>query len=171
MRPTTLRALSILATTMLAAACSTTPQSASPPAPAAPVVSGPSAREALDGERQRLAGLFAGTPVVFVTTSDGNLRATVPRRYCFEVGDAKVKAALAAVLDRVARSQAPTRSRVRVVVPTDPAVRTPQLATDRATSVRDRLVAQGLGAGRLQVAPGSGSEVLELTVYPEPAPG
>ena len=156
----------LFALTVLVAACSTTGPKPAPTAPATPVAPGPSAREVLDGERQRLASLFSGTPVVFVTTSDGNLQATVPRRYCFEVGDTKVKAALAAVLDRIAKSQASTHARMRVVVPTDPNARGTQLATDRAFSVRDRMSGQGIAVSRLQVTPGTGTEILELVVYP-----
>src|SRR5450631_3597841 len=63
-----------------------------------------SPRDALDAERRRLAELFRGTPVVFLTTSDGHLRATVPRRFCFDPGSVKVRPALGAVLDRIAKS-------------------------------------------------------------------
>lgn len=121
----------------------------------------------LDAERQRLAKLFEGTPVVFVTTSDGNLRATVPRRYCFDAGSSKVKPPLAAVLDRIAKGQAPTDTRFRVLVPSDPNARTPALAQERASSVHDWLVRQGILGARLQVVAAATTEQLELTVFPD----
>ncbi|MDP9044483.1 MAG: hypothetical protein M3O01_06720, partial [Pseudomonadota bacterium] len=121
----------------------------------------------LDTERVRLAELFKGTPVVFMTTSEGNLRATVPRRYCFEPGASIVKPALAAVLGRVAKSQVTTSSRFRVGVPGDPGGRVANLPQERARSVRDWLAAQGIAPARLQVAPATQTEQLELFVVPD----
>ncbi|MBX9716065.1 MAG: hypothetical protein K2X42_05665, partial [Burkholderiaceae bacterium] len=42
-------------------------------------------------ERQRLAELFQGTPVVLAIDRDGSLRAEVPLRHCFDPGRAVVK--------------------------------------------------------------------------------
>lgn len=132
-------------------------------APAAPRA--PSAREALDTERIRLAELFKGTPVVFLTTSDGNLRATVPRRYCFDNGASVVKPPLAAVLSRIAKSQRSTGSRLRIGTPADPGGRA-GLAQERAVSVRDWLAGQGIAPARIQATGAAQSELLELFVVP-----
>lgn len=140
---------------------STAAASTAPPAPV------PSARLLLDAERQRLTKLFEGTPVVFVTTSDGNLRATVPRRFCFDVGSSKVKPPLAAVLDRIAKSQAPADTRLRVVVPSDPNPRSPALAHERAQNVLDWLARQGIAQARLQMVAATTTEQVELTVFPD----
>jgi len=124
----------------------------------------------LDAERQRLGDLFKGTPVVFLTTSEGNLRATVPRKYCFDPGSSKVRPPLAAVLDRIAKSQLQTDSHMRMAVPSDPGGRAAELARDRALSVRDYMANQGIAVARMQVAGTGLTEQLELFVIPAPLP-
>lgn len=152
---------------MLLASCAGSPGARSdlPESGRAQAAAGPSARDALDAERARLAGLFKGTPVVFVTTSEGNLRATVPRRYCFDPGASAVKPPLAAVLGRIAKSQVATASRFRVAVPADPNLSS-ALANERALRVRDWLVDQGIATGRVQVTGTVQAEQLELFVIP-----
>lgn len=140
-------------------ACSTPP--AAPPVTKAPVSP---ASATLASEQVRLADLFRGTPVVFTLQQDGSLRATVPRRFSFDAGAAKVKPPLAAVLDRLAKSQATTTSRLRVSAPSDPEARAPTLARDRATALRDHLVAQGLPAARIQASGTVQTELVEIVV-------
>jgi outer membrane protein OmpA-like peptidoglycan-associated protein len=132
------------------------------------VNTGPSARDLLDTERARLSELFRGTPVIFLTTSEGNLRVTVPRQYCFDPGATVVKPALAAVLVRVAKSQVNTDSHFRLAAPTDPGTRHAALATDRALSVRDWLAAHGIAPARIQAGGATQSEQVELFVVPQP---
>ncbi len=145
-----------------------TPAPAHPaPAPAqehtniVPSVPEAAPKVSLLAEQRRLADLFRGTPVVFEMTPDGSLRVGVPLRYSFDDGRAAVKPPLAAVLDRVARSQRGQKTRLRVAAPADAsAANAQQLARDRAASTRDYLVARGVGVSRFATpVPASGSEV------------
>ena len=153
------------------AGCGTTPQS--PPAPVSTTPAAPAARPApapaparatLASEQVRLAALFRGTPVVFAMQSDGRLRVTVPLRYCFEPGAAAVKPPLAAVLDRVARSQHTEPTRLRVAAAADAGVANPALLRDRLQSTRDYLVAHGIPAARLTSASAPQTDMVEIVV-------
>lgn len=147
------------------AACGTRP--AAPPVAPLPAPAGPPSaqpRGTLVTEQLRLAELFRGTPVVFSLQQDGSLRATVPRRFSFDAGAAQVKPPLAAVLDRLARSQRLAASRFRIAAPADPEVRSSALARERAASARDHLVAQGIAAPRIQAVAASQSELVEVIV-------
>ena len=141
------------------AACGTRPASAPSTAPeAAP------RQPTLAAAQRRLAALFDGTPVAFTMQPDGSLRATVPRRYAFDAGAIKVKPPLAAVLDRLAKSQAPTASRLRVRTPPDPERRGADLARDRALSVRDYLMGRGIALTRLQANGVTQTDEVEILV-------
>lgn len=153
----------------LLAACGTPrpapPAAVAPAAPApasAPIA--PAPRATLAGEQVRLAELFRGTPVTFAMQQDGSLRATVPRRFAFDAGEIKVKPPLAAVLDRLAKAQLPSTSRMRVNAPADPETRGPTLARDRALSVRDYLMGQGIAPTRLQVNGVAQTDQVEIVV-------
>ena len=134
----------------------------SPPAAGASAAHAP--RPNLASEQVRLAELFRGTPVVFAMLQDGSLRATVPRRFSFDAGAVKVKPPLAAVLDRLARSQLQTGTRMRVGAPTDAPARVGPLAQQRAASVRDHLVGQGVGVARVQIASAVPADWVEIVV-------
>jgi outer membrane protein OmpA-like peptidoglycan-associated protein len=113
----------------------------------------------LSGERQWLQSWFVGTPVVITELSDGAVSIEVPREFCFDAGDSKVKPALAAVLDKVAQSlrRTPTARLQQVASPAD----TPHshstaadtsaahLALQRANKVRGHLLAKGAPAARM----------------------
>jgi outer membrane protein OmpA-like peptidoglycan-associated protein len=103
----------------------------------------------LVAEQRRLADLFRGTPVVFAMQPDGSLRVGVPLKYSFDDGQTAVKPPLAAVLDRVARSQRAQKTRLRVAAPADAKAGNPQLARERAASTRDYLVAHGVRVTRI----------------------
>ena len=142
-----------------------TPTPATAPAPAPSTVPAPApVRPTLAAEQRRLAELFRGTPVVFAMQPDGSLRVAVPLRYCFDPGGVAVKPALAAVLDRVAKSQRDATTRFRVAAPPDPGAKGPTLARDRATSTRDHLVAHGIAATRLVIAGVAQVEGVEIVV-------
>jgi hypothetical protein len=110
------------------------------------------ARPTLASESARMSALFQGTPVVFAMQGVNVLRVTVPRVNSFDPGSSKVKPALAAVLDRVARSQLQSGARFRVAAPADGDSRNSSLARERALSMRDYLLGQGIGVSRLQTA-------------------
>ena len=146
------------------AACGTSrPAPPVPPAPTVPAPA-PAPRATLASEQVRLAELFRGTPVTFAMQQDGNLRATVPRRFSFDAGAIKVKPPLAAVLDRLAKGQLQATSRMRVSAPADPEGRGGNLARDRALSVRDYLMGQGIVATRLQATGATQTEQVEIVV-------
>ncbi len=129
------------------------PASASAPVPLpAPTPAQP--RQTLASEQRRLAELFRGTPVAFTMQADGALRVTVPLQFCFDRAALVVKPPLAAVLDRLAKSQRDQTTRLRVAAAPDPGKGTAAdaLARRRADTARDYLVAQGIQANRLTVA-------------------
>jgi outer membrane protein OmpA-like peptidoglycan-associated protein len=120
------------------------PPSAPPSAPAdVPPAARPPAVPTLVEEQRRLAKLLDGTPVVVEMTADGRLRVEVPLEHSFDSGRAVVKPALAKVLDLMSRGLKPQSTEVRVAAPSDPNGSS-MLATDRAASTRDYLVARGV---------------------------
>ena len=137
-----------------------------------PAAGGPAStgtRAALEAEQERLAELFQGTPVVFAMQSDGSLRVAVPLRYSFDPGRHAVKPPLAAVLDRVARSQRKEPTRFTVSAPADPNGRGTSLATDRANSTRDYLVGRGIGPTRFSIAAVQRGDTVEIVVAEDAA--
>jgi flagellar motor protein MotB len=112
-------------------------------------------------EQRRLADLFKGTPVVFALQKDGSLRVSVPLRYSFDRGRHAVKPPLGAVLERVAKSQRAEPTRLSVIAPADPGAKGLLLATERASSARDYMVARGVPATRFSIsAAGAGDVVI-----------
>ena len=128
---------------VLGACASPSPRSSAPASAPQPT---------LEQERERLAGLFDGTPVVLAIDRDGSLRAEVPLRFCFEPARAVVKPPLAALLDRLAGSPATRGGVWSVAAPGDPASKGSTLANERAASVRDYLVGHGADALRVTVS-------------------
>ena len=121
-------------------------------------------RAGLEAEQERLAELFEGTPVVFAMQPDGSLRVAVPLRFSFDPGRHAVKPPLAAVLDRVARSQRKEPTRFMVSAPADPNGHGLSLATDRASSTRDYLVARGIEPTRFSIAGIPRGDTVEIVV-------
>ena len=131
---------------------------------------GSAPKQTLAAEKRRLADLFKGTPVVVETPKEGSLRIAVPLEFAFDKGRFVVKPPLGKVLDLVARSQRAEPTRFAVSAPTDPQSKALLLATERANSTRDYLVARGLAPTRVTVtALASGDSVVILITEP-PAP-
>ena len=131
---------------------------------------GSAPKQTLAAEQRRLADLFKGTPVVVETPKEGSLRIAVPLEFAFDKGRFVVKPPLGKVLDLVARSQRAEPTRFAVSAPTDPQSKALLLATERANSTRDYLVARGLAPTRVTVtALASGDSVVILITEP-PAP-
>ena len=153
-----LPALALASVLGLLAACASTPGGGGP----ATGKTGASApRPTLTEEQRRLADLFRGTPVVFAMQPDGSMRVSVPLRYSFDPGRYAVKPPLGAVLDRVAKSQRAEGTRFAVTAPADPKSKGLMLATERASSTRDYMVARGLDVTRFSIAAaGSGDVVI-----------
>ena len=159
----------VIAAVLIAAlaACRTPPPPPPPPSTAAtapvplvtavPPAAAPApapARQTLASEQRRFSELFRGTPVAFTMQADGALRVTVPLQFCFDRAAVVVKPPLAAVLDRLAKSQRDQGTRLRVAAAPDPGkgAGAAALAQRRADTVRDYLQAQGIKANRLTVA-------------------
>ncbi len=143
-------------------ACGTPGPAAPEPSTSIPPLTAP--RTTLAGEKVRLSELFLGTPVTFAMRQDGSLRTTVPRRFSFDPAAIAVKPPLAAVLDRLAKSQLQSTSWMRVSAPSDPGTRGGNLARDRAFSVRDYLMAQGIASTRLKATGLAQTEHVEIVV-------
>jgi outer membrane protein OmpA-like peptidoglycan-associated protein len=141
---------------------------APPTAPPAPPPVAPH-KAPLLSEQRRLAELFRGTPVVFAMQADGSLRVEVPLHFCFDPGRAEVKPPLAAVLDRVAKSQLGEATRLRVGAPSDPASKGAGLAAERASNTRKYMVERGISATRFVAAePVAGGNVRIIVADPPP---
>jgi hypothetical protein len=151
---------------LLIAGCASSPTSVPP--------TGALVRKAtLDQERQRLAELFRGTPVVLVTDRDGSLRAEVPLRFCFDARRAVVKPPLAALLDRLAASPATDRAAWKVSAPGDVGVKGYTLGMERAASTRDYLVGRGADAPRFAISSTDSNAkgaVVRILITAAPAP-
>jgi outer membrane protein OmpA-like peptidoglycan-associated protein len=149
---------------LLVAGCAAPPRSTPPSAPAdLPPAARPPAAPTLVEEQRRLTRLLDGTPVVVEMTADGRLRVEVPLEHSFDSGRAAVKPALAKVLDLMSRGLKPQNTEVRVAAPADPNGSS-MLATDRAASTRDYLVARGVAPLRF-VSVGRGEKAsVEIVV-------
>ena len=146
---------------VLIAACGTPPPSTVP----TPGSTAPAARPTLAQERQRIAALFEGTPVVLAIDRDGSLRAEVPLKHSFDAARAAVKPPLAAMLDRLAGSPATRGGTWSVEASGDPKSKGSTLALERAASARDYLVGKGADALRFSVsALAGGGEVPGIRV-------
>ena len=131
------------------------------PTPSRPA---PPPQPTLAAEQKRLAALFDGTPVVFAMQADGSLRVEVPLHFAFDAGSSTVKPPLAAVLDRIARSQRNANSRLLVVAPGDKRGKGITLATERAGSARDYMVGHGIAATRFAVSGVIEPELVRIVV-------
>ena len=150
-----------------AASSGAAPAVAAPIAASAPGAAASAAvppRPALAAEQKRLSELFKGTPVVFSMQADGSLKVEVPLSFCFDRGAFVVKPPLAAVLDRLARSQRGGTTKLRVSAAADTAASGSNLARDRAASTRDYMVARGVAAARVVLACGAPGEGVEIIV-------
>ena len=137
-----------------------TPSSGAPGAP----------KQTLASEQRRLAELFKGTPVVVETPREGSLRIAVPLEFAFDKGRFVVKPPLGKVLELVARSQRSEPTRFAISAPTDPHSRAQLLATERAHSTRDYLVARGIAPTRFTVTALASGDSVVIVITEPPAP-
>ncbi|MEO7337149.1 MAG: hypothetical protein ABIV63_11260 [Caldimonas sp.] len=149
-----------LMVSLLVACASQTGGVSSPSAPD----DGTPPKATLVSEQRRLAELFRGTPVVFAMQSDGTLKVTVPLGFSFDKGRYAVKPPLAKVLDLVARSQRNEPTRMMVTAPADPQSKGLILATERATSTRDYLVAKGISPTRFSISAASTGDTVAVVI-------
>jgi hypothetical protein len=106
-------------------------------------------------EQRWLDDWFRGTPVAIAFQAPATLAVDVPPANSFEPGSSAPKAALVAVLDRVAESlrRQPT-TRITIATAGDVGG-APTLAQARAQRVRDHLVSRQVAATRVSTLPGS----------------
>jgi len=148
----------------LFAGCGTTPSSPVPPAPSASAPGSPPPKQTLLEEQRRLADLFRGTPVVFSMQPDGAMRIEIPLQFCFDAGQSKVKPPLAAVLDRVSRSQQNEATHIAVIAPIDTGAKNQALGIARAVSIRTYMVAKGVAEARFLAVAVSTNGTLRIVV-------
>lgn len=172
----------VLAGLTVLAACGSTPP-APPPAPAPkapPAPAKPSARggaerseperraalpEGLAVEQRWLQSWFKGTPVLIAPRDEGLLAVEVPREFCFDAGQAEVKPALAAVLDKVAESlRRRPAAMVAVVAAPGDAGGNGALAQRRAASVYRHLRDRGVAASRLAAPATTTAAAVQLRI-------
>lgn len=123
----------------------------------------------LASEQRRLAGLFAGTPVVFAMQADGSLRAEVPLRYSFDARRSAVKPPLGKVLDHIAGSQAERETLLSIYAPGDEVgAAQARLARERAASTRDYLVARGISVTRFTGMMAAEGEAVRILISEAP---
>jgi outer membrane protein OmpA-like peptidoglycan-associated protein len=127
-------------------------------------------KQTVASEQRRLAELFSGTPVVVDSQREGSLRIQVPLEFAFDKGRAVVKPPLAKVLDLVARGQRTEPTRLAISAPTDPQSKAVLVATERANSTRDYLVARGLVPTRFTVTALTSGDSVVIVITEPPAP-
>ena len=138
---------------LLLAACARAPApGGAPPAgkPASPAAAPAETVGPLDVERRWLQSWFEGTPVDIAGGADGSLRVTVPREFCFDAGQSRLKPPLAAVLDKVAESlrRRPQLQLDMLAAPADASANA-ALSRRRAVAVRQHLRSRGVPASAL----------------------
>jgi outer membrane protein OmpA-like peptidoglycan-associated protein len=156
--------------TLLIAGCASPPAAPPGPAPAAPGGAAPAPSRPLPptvsplvSEQRWLDEWFRGTPVVIAMSDINTLTVDVPLANAFEPGNSGVKAALAAVLDRVATSLRRQPSmRLSIAAPPDAAGANAALASARADQVRGHLVSRGVPATRIAVGTARPGAPLQL---------
>jgi outer membrane protein OmpA-like peptidoglycan-associated protein len=141
-----------------------TQAASSPPAPA-PAANGPAYAPGLAAEQHWLDTWFRGTPVVIAQNDAGELIVEVPRAYCFEIGNSRLRPALAAVLDKVAQTlrRSPAARLVALAAPDDKPGRSP-LALQRATRLHQRLLERGVTAGQLAAPSATLASAVQLRI-------
>jgi outer membrane protein OmpA-like peptidoglycan-associated protein len=140
------------------------PIAPSPAAEAASAASAATSKPTLLSEERRLSDLFHGTPVVFTMQPDGAMRVEIPLTFCFDEGKAKVKPPLAAVLDRMAASQAAEATHIAIAAPIDPGAKNQALGVERAISIRKFMVQKGISEVRFLAISVSTTGNLKLVV-------
>lgn len=157
--------LALLALAGLAGCGTSRPPGAAGPAaatPAPPASAGGAA--VLEAERQWLQSWFEGTPVSIQLRADGALAVEVPREFCFEPAALKPKAALAAVLDKVAESLR-RRPQLRADLLAAPGDGTPPaavLGAQRAQQLRSHLRSRGVAETRLAAGAAANTAAVQL---------
>jgi outer membrane protein OmpA-like peptidoglycan-associated protein len=108
----------------------------------------------MEDKRQAMEQATQGTGIAVARTPSNELKVNVPADFSFDVGRAAIKPTMRPVLDQFAQGLDPTM-KVRITGHTDntgaDAVNDP-LSLERASSVRDYLVARGVAPQRIEVA-------------------
>jgi outer membrane protein OmpA-like peptidoglycan-associated protein len=169
-----------LAIAIAISGCSSVAPSATPAgAPPASGAVGPSAAASADQhppasaslavERQWLQSWFHGTPVVIAQSSVNSLSIDVPREFCFDAAQTKVKPPLAAVLDKLSESLGRVPSaRVALLAAPEDKGSTKSLARDRGDQMRKQLVARGVSATRIGAPAISTTSGVQLRITTAP---
>jgi type IV pilus biogenesis protein CpaD/CtpE len=159
--------LLLLAAAALVAGCATSPRPGGilerPGKPAEPAVA-----PMLAQEQRWLGQWFDGTPVIIAPGEDGALEVDVPLEFSFDAGKSAVKAPLAAVLDKVSESlHRLGTARVQVAAPAGG--ERAALAGERASRLREYLLAKGVQSRRIEAMTVAGATAVGLRLVPPPA--
>jgi outer membrane protein OmpA-like peptidoglycan-associated protein len=139
------------------------------PAPAAPSDQHAPAPASLAVERQWLQTWFKGTPVVIAQTSVNTLNIDVPREFCFDATQTKVKPPLVAVLDKLSESLVRVPSaRVAVLAVPEDKGNAKSLAQERGDQIRMRLVSRGVPAARIGASTTATTSGVQLRITTAP---
>jgi outer membrane protein OmpA-like peptidoglycan-associated protein len=107
----------------------------------------------MEDKQRAMEQATRGTGVDVVRTADNQLKLNIPADLGFDVGRAEVKPAFATLLDKFAHGL-DAGMQVQVVGHTDNSgsdALNNALSRERAESVRDQLVAKGVGVGRIAI--------------------
>ncbi len=118
-----------------------------------------------------LESWFGGTPVQITQRSEGVLEVVVPRQFCFPPGGSAVKAALGAVLDKLAESvrRVPNARLSLVAVPDDGSSNT-QLTLERGSHVQKHLLGRGVLPSSLAKPTATGLPEVQFRLESEAGP-
>jgi outer membrane protein OmpA-like peptidoglycan-associated protein len=108
----------------------------------------------MEDKKAAMEAATKGTGVDIARTADNQLKVNVPGDFSFDVGQAKVKPVMQPVLNKLASGLDATHQ-VMIVGHTDSTgsdAANNQLSLNRAESVRDYMVGQGIAANRIQVS-------------------
>lgn len=108
----------------------------------------------MEEKKAAMEAATKGTGVDIARTADNQLKVNIPGDFSFDVGQAKVKPVMQPVLNKLASGLDATHQ-VVIVGHTDNTggdAANNQLSLNRAESVRDYMVGQGIAANRIQVS-------------------
>jgi outer membrane protein OmpA-like peptidoglycan-associated protein len=138
-------------------------------APLAPPDQRAPAPVSLAVERQWLQTWFKGTPVVIAQSSVNTMSVDVPREFCFDAGQTKVKPPLVAVLDKLSESLVRVPSaRVAVLAAPEDKGNAKSLAQERGDQIRMRLVSRGVTAARIGASTTATASGVQLRITTAP---
>jgi outer membrane protein OmpA-like peptidoglycan-associated protein len=139
------------------------------PAPAASADQHAAAAPSLAVERQWLQSWFKGTPVVIAQSSVNTVSIDVPREFCFDATQTKIKPPLAAVLNKLSESLGRVPSaRVAVLAAPEDKGNAKPLSQERGDQMRRQLLSRGVAAARIGTTTTATTSGVQLRITTTP---